>query len=175
MKGGPGTWISFSGFPSPWLGEPCHSCPFVCLGVLSCNPRSKLSSNYAGSSGWQGPRSALGISEPIHNTVFSSPKFTAQTLVELDKLKYSSEPKGCCQYSLRSSKQCAQMQDHSLPGYLLRLLSPKFPIPICSTQVMPRPTHLAAIFPSSVPCALVVHVSCLHPLTPLMHHNKDGN
>ena len=52
---------------------------------------------------------------------------------------------------------------------------PKFPIPICSTQVMPMPTHLAAIFPSSVPCALVVHVSCLHPVTPLMHHNKDGN
>lgn len=165
MKGGPGTWISFSGFPSPWLGETCHPCPFVCLRDLSWNPRSKSSSNYAGSSDWQGPRSALGISEPIHNAVFSSPKFTAQTLVELNKLKYWSEPEGYCQYSLRSSKQRAQMQDHSFPGYLLRLLSPKvshsYLFHTSRAQAHPPGCHLSFL---RALCS-----SCSHQLPPPSH------
>lgn len=147
MKGGPGTWISFSWFPSPWLGKPCHPCPFVCLGALSCHPRSKSSSGYAGSSDWQGPRPALAISEPIHSAVFSSPKFTIQTLVELNKLKYSSKPKGCCQYSLWSSKQRTQMQDHSLPGYRLRLLSPSHSYLFHTSHAQGPPIWLPSFLP----------------------------
>lgn len=120
---------------------------------------------------WQGPGSDLGISGPIPIVVFSSPTFSTQTHLKLSELTRSPQHLLLVADTYtEASVQPTQMQNCTLTGYLLGLLSQKLPVPAISFSAghaRGPPIWLPSSF---VPCA---PTSCQLPpilLIPLLCH-----